>query len=119
MGRGPSQFNFVTVTLGLLMFAGAYLSYKYLPIFWTKTELQNVVKEECFHAGHAPDEEIKTSLMGEAKVELHVELNENDIDVAREGDHVRIHVVWRPVVNFLGLRSVQHAFEITESATFY
>jgi hypothetical protein len=119
MGKGPSSFNLVSITLALVFGSGLYLSYKYVPIVWNKAKLQDIVKEVSFGAPRSSDEQVRKALIDVAKGDHGIILQDNDIEIVRYTDRIRIRVVWRPVIQFLWGRSVQHAIEVTESTTFY
>jgi len=119
MRREQGKINFVSLFFMLVLGTGVYLSWIYIPIVWTKNELGNVVREATFNANRSTDEQVRKSLIEAAKLDHDVDLKVEDIEITRYSDRVRIHVVWRPVVHFVFGNSIQHAFEITESATFY
>jgi hypothetical protein len=111
--------NVVSLFLGLALLAGIYLSWKYIPIVSTKSDLSNLVREATFTAARVTDEQIRRNLIEGAKLDLNVDLQSEDVEITRYSDRVRIRVTWRPVVRFPLGKSVQHAFEISEGATTY
>jgi hypothetical protein len=119
MGRGPSSINFVSIFLAVALTTGVYLSYKFIPLIWQKSELEKVVKEVSFGANHNTDEQVKQSILERARGDLRIEIQENDVEVTRFNDRVRVRVVWRPLVRLVWAKTFQPKFEVVESTTFY
>lgn len=117
MERG--KVNPVSVFMALLIVAGLYLSYKYVPIVWTHNELSTLVREACFSAGRSSDGEVRSSLVEATRLDLELDIKGKDIEVARYTNRVRVDLIWRPVITFPFGKSIQHKFTISESATTY
>ncbi len=119
MAKGPSRWNVVSVTLYLIVISSVYLSYKYIPIVWKKSQLENMVKEYSYGVNRNPEEYVRNALIERAENELEIKLELEDIFIEKFPDRVRMKVIWRPVVVFLLGQSIAHEFEIKQSTVFY
>ncbi len=116
---GPRRITFTGLILFLLLAGGLYLSYKYIPIMWTKIRLENLVKEESYLAKRRPAEETVQMIVASADRQLGIQLKNEDVQVDVEADRVRIDVTWRPVISLLFGASFSYAFHAKAETVFY
>ncbi|MFH1262597.1 MAG: hypothetical protein V1495_04015 [Pseudomonadota bacterium] len=119
MGKGPNSFNFVGFFLVVLSIAGFYLCYKYVPVVWNKQKLEDAVKEISYSAARSEDDQLRKTLIETAHNDMEIDLQEGDIEITRFSERIRIRVTWRPTVRFLGVWSLQHAWNVVVTTTFY
>lgn len=119
MRKASGGINFVAVFLAVGLALAVYLSIKYIPVVWKKSELQRAVKEASFSANRSTDDQVRRLIVDTVKRDLAIDLRDEDVEITRFEDRIRIRVIWRPTVKFLGGKTVQHAFVVSESTAFY
>jgi hypothetical protein len=119
MGKRDGKANPVSIFLALVLAAAVYLSWKYIPVMYTKNELSNIVREATFTANRTSDDQIRKTLIEAARLDFGVDLKGEDIEVIHYSDRVRIRLIWRPTIALGFGKSIQHVIEISESATTY
>ena len=116
---GPWKLNIVSLTLYLVLAVAVYGSYKYVPVFMKRNDLESLVKEESFAAKRKTADELRFAIQTSAKQSLGVELNSDDIIVELEKDRALIDVFWRVDVAFPFDHVVHHKFKIHRETIFY
>ena len=116
---GPRNINFVNVMMFLLIGSGLYLSIKYVPLFWTKQQLSDLLKEESYGGRRKSPEALKYSIIDAAERKLYIELDEEDIQVQKLGDRVKIRVSWWVAVEHPFKKVTIHEFVVDRETVFY
>ncbi|HLG19027.1 MAG TPA: hypothetical protein VI895_04320 [Bdellovibrionota bacterium] len=116
---GPRRFNLVNIFIYLLIGAGFYLSFQYVPVFWKKQQLQELIKEESYAAKRKTPEQTIESIVNSAQRQLAVALDPEDLKVEKFSDRVRISVLWRVTIEHPFDIVVAHNFRLREETVFY
>jgi hypothetical protein len=113
------RITFGNLFLTLLVAVGGYLSYKYLPLAWTKMQLESIVKEESYAAKRRPAEDTRKAIISSAERQLKIQLKDEDIQVVSDADRIQIEVTWKPTVEFLFDQSYAYGFHVKTETVFY
>lgn len=98
-GRGVDGSAPGRIRLGALLFvlaaaAGIYLAINFIPPYWTYLSMQDPVKEAAMAAAARGDEaRVRADLIRRAK-ELDLTLEEDNIEITRDGPMLLIRVSW-------------------------
>ena len=97
--RGESQFGCL-VGLVLLLIAGL-IAYRMIPIKVKAADMRDTVTDEAKSAGQHKDDVIRKRILAKAE-ELELPLAEEDIDIRRANQSIRIEVSYTVPVEFPG-----------------
>lgn len=103
----------------VIVILGLYGSYKYAPLFYKKSQLESVVREECYGSKRKSAERIANDVVAAAKRQLNIDLKAEDIDVTLMQDRIRIRANWRVRVEHPFDQFTDHIFTAEEEVTFY
>ena len=108
-----------TWLLVAFMTIGGYFSYRYAPILWKKIELSKLIREQGYGARRTLFNQVKESIIKQARDNLRIELFNEDISVDKLEGYVKITVIWRPVMQFPFEKEIVHKFVVEESLSTY
>ena len=97
--RGEGQFGCL-VGLVLLLIAGL-IAYRLIPVKVRAAELRDTVIDESKSAGQHSDKQIKANILYKAK-QLELPVNENDVEVKRSPNYIKVSVKYTVPVEFPG-----------------
>ena len=98
--RNPSGFVRLKVLLVVLALAGlGYVGSKLVPVYWSYLSMQDPVKEAAMAASRPGQEaEARADLIARAK-SLGVALDEENVEIDREGNFVTVRATWQVPVD--------------------
>jgi len=98
--RNPSGFVRLKVLLVVLALAGlGYVGSKLVPVYWSYLSMQDPVKEAAMAAARPGQEaEARADLIARAK-SLGVALDEENVEIDREGNFVTVRATWQVPVD--------------------
>ncbi|MFI5339405.1 MAG: hypothetical protein ACHQ7N_06170 [Candidatus Methylomirabilales bacterium] len=109
----PGKIRLGAVLLVLVVVAGIYLAIQFVPPYWTYLSMTDPVKEAAMAVVASPDEaSAKAELIRRAKIEG-LALNEDNIEIVREGGMLVVRVTWVAPVELPRYRYNIH-FQIEE-----
>ncbi len=115
----PRNINIVSITMFLIMVAGVYGSIQYLPYYWKKTKLEELVKSESYGARRKDAYEVTTGIVDRAEREMGIVLDPEEIVVLKDKDRVRVDVIWHFSVEHPLHKTTHHSFKVTAETVFY
>jgi hypothetical protein len=91
----PGMTRLGTLVALLVLASGIYLGAKFIPPYWAYLSMLDPVKEAAMSvtARGSDDERIRTNLIAKAK-QLDVELDEENVEIVRNGNVVLVRVAW-------------------------
>jgi hypothetical protein len=88
----------------LVLILGVYLAIKFVPPYWTYLSMQDPVKEAALMLATRADEaKVRADLLRQAK-EQGLAIDDNNIDIDRDGVMVVVRVAWATSVDLPGYR---------------
>lgn len=113
--REPSSINIVSIILFLMFFGMIYGGWKYIPVYWQRNAMQEMMQGVAMSANRAGNEAIQATILTRLTKEFNMTLSAEDVQVTRTADNDWIDVVVTyPVVVHHPLNK-DHAFVLTAS----
>ena len=97
--RGEGQFGCL-VGIVFLLLAGL-IAYKMIPVKVKAADLRDTIQDEARSAGQHNDAHIRAAILSKAN-SLELPLSEDDIEISRVANSIKIDVAYTVPVNFPG-----------------
>ncbi len=108
----PSSFNLVSLLMLLFVVGVAYLGWKYVPVYWQKQQIQEMMMSEVMLANRRDDDKLREQILRKMAMDFgYEELLPEDVEISRTEGWIEATVYYQ--VNVEHYYDKVHSFVLT------
>lgn len=117
MGRNePSSYNGISLTIYLLLILSIYGGFKYLPVYWQRTEIEEMMMSVISNAHKVDDYALQATIIKRLRDDFQMtDVTLRDVVVARTGQNSWVQAKYYYIVT-IDHYVRKHTFEVTANA---
>jgi len=110
---GTGKFNIVSIPIYLLIILAVYLLWKYAPLYWQREGLIDIAQHAMLAKHKRGLDAVATAIIEDARYELNLKLNWNEVDVFRRGAMtIGVEIWYEVVVKHPFMKPSVHVFHV-------